>query len=361
MKRSRHRSRGLTLVETLLLIGIFACVLIMLFPALQAAREKARSQTCRGNMQSFGSAFQNYATAFRGQIVASSGVTRNEKGKITAVDGWSWQVLLLPYLDSKDTSGGALPIAKGLYDKLDIAHGRPLAEPDGARGTPHADVLATSFSGLLCPSFGGSPYTDLDGKKAAITNYKPLGATHIESLSVASPNPLTPKYNPYSSTSANMSGSGPPHPDGVCFPGATLQFSNITGGLAYTLLFVESVEQRYARWTVGADAAVVAFPRYVEFECSGNWGYVPQGYRDAVNKRPEADSTYWTYHSYLDWDYAKCPYDAADGTSGERYGPSSHHPGVTQHLFADSSVHMFSNDVDIALYMYLIRGRCPWK
>jgi hypothetical protein len=364
MNARGNRHRGLTLIEVLLLIGIFACVCIMLWPALLAARESARRPICVENMKKLGVAFHQYSTAFPRQIVASSNVSRDRDGKITAVDGWSWLALTLPYMESWKQPDGVAMSPKDLYDTLDITNGRPLIEPKGAEGTPHADALATSMPYLLCPSSGSSPYTDFEGKKAAVTSYHPLGATHIESLSIASANPLTPKYNPGPWPGLDMSTSGPPHPDGNCFPGVSLLYASLRNGLSNTLLLVESLEPRYARWTVGADAALVAFPRCVEFEeyrsrryAPKGSAYAPKGYSKALEQSAEADSTYWTYHTYLDWDYSRSPYDAADGTSGERYGPSSNHPGVVNHVIMDGSVRSLSKDIDITLYMFLVRGR----
>ena len=37
-----------------------------------------------------------------------------------------------------------------------------------------------------------------------------------------------------------------------------------------------------------------------------------------------------------------------------RHGPSSHHPGIINHGFADGSVHPISNAIDAALYMFII-------
>ena len=183
MKRRRKSNRGLTMVEVLLLLGICVCVFIMVLPALLAAREKTRRATCLDNMKRLAYACQYYATAQR-LLIASSGVTRDAEGKIVAVDGWSCLALVLPYVDKGRSSEGVT--TKDLYDRLDIAHGRPLTEPEGAKGTPHADMLAMRLPGLLCPSCGGSPYSDLDGKKAAITSYHPLdGAGHNLSWAIS--------------------------------------------------------------------------------------------------------------------------------------------------------------------------------
>ena len=37
-----------------------------------------------------------------------------------------------------------------------------------------------------------------------------------------------------------------------------------------------------------------------------------------------------------------------------RLGPSSDHSGVTNHLYADGSVHAISNAIDAAAYMFII-------
>jgi hypothetical protein len=338
----RHKpGSGLTMLETLIVIGIIACIAIALFPAIQASRETARRLQCAKNMSRCGIAILHYEDSYR-LFPPSSTVTRNAEGTISAVDGWSWMVLVLPYTEA----GGGLSqeeiqrveVTKRLYDTLAINQGRPLVEPVGIEGLPHADALATRWPGLLCPSFDGEPYTVAAAGKAAITNYKGSGATHIESLSVASVNPLTPKYN----------ASGP-HPDGVLFPGKEVGFEDIRKGSSNSILVVESVEQNFARWTVGAEASVVGLPRNVEFE-ERNGSYVPRG-GGVENAAP----VYWTYHTYLDTDCEKHPYDGLDGLHGGRFGPSSHHPTAVNHLLCDGSCRSLSTDIDVALYMFLIQ------
>ena len=352
--RGKKRRSGLTLLEVILLIGLITSVIALLLSAIQGSRERARRMTCMNNLKRIGAAFQQYFESQK-RFPPSSGVTRSADGKIASVDGWSWSVSILPYMEQC----GQRP----LYNTLDLAGGRPLVEATGTKGTPHADALATSLPEFLCPSFGGSPFVDPNTKKEAITNYKGMGATHLESLSVASPHPLTPKYGqvpPYGDRRRDR----PPHPDGACFPGNGLEGSDFGDGSMWTILAVESVEPRFARWTVGAEATVVGLPPIVEF---GYWdgstikGDVARpscitikGLSNVSEDGCGADPCYWTYRTYLNWDYAKNPYDGADGTKYGQFGPSSNHPVVVNHLLADGSVRQIKREIDVSVYMRMI-------
>ena len=351
LKRSKYRqtpNRGITLLEVLILIGIFVSVFVMLLPALLAMRESSRQEACVKNMKDLGIAFHNYASNHNNRFPASSGVTRGPDGKITAVDGWSWQVMVLPYLEHEQ-----------LYNSLDIEGGHPLAESSGSKAASKAEALATSLPELLCPSSHCSPFTGNGTKKMGITNYKAMGATHIESLSVASPWPLPPKYGQDAVSSKRSEADKiVQHPDGACFPGDGLAGGDFPKGWQWTFLLVESTEPHYARWAVGAESAVVGLPPNVEFEKveykqHAFDGYVPKGYRKALEKSPEAMSTYWTYHTYLDWDYDQQPYKSV-GDQGAKYGPSSGHLKVVNHGLLDGGVWGMSRDIDISIYMSLI-------
>jgi prepilin-type N-terminal cleavage/methylation domain-containing protein len=87
MRCNTNNTRGFTLTELLIVIGIITVLASILMPALSKAREKANAAVCTSNLKQLGEALHMYADNNDG-FVATSSVFHEEK---------SWLGLMKPY------------------------------------------------------------------------------------------------------------------------------------------------------------------------------------------------------------------------------------------------------------------------
>jgi prepilin-type N-terminal cleavage/methylation domain-containing protein len=406
MDTRRKSGRGFTLVELLVVIAIIGILVALLLPAIQAAREAARRNQCLNQIKQLLIALQNHHDTKKTLPLASTAPlvpTAGMPGANTPVkygalgtrdtanppkweagqtgDGYSWVVQILPFMEENV-----------LYDKLtqqvgttrlgrlrDAAFAVGTSAPTQNPGTaPHNTtnplIYSTKIGVMVCPSYPGEEEVPIFGQiskaptgvKLGAGNYVALASTHyldsptghIESGLPAGPNA---KVGKNCATGAYCGNGALPFPGRV---GNEVQkiglgFQSLSDGTSKVAIVTESREEVVTSWYSGAASYVVAA-----------W---PQG-SSPVGVRQGTVATAPVYWGCPTTGTVTCDHALNKGdTKGlrERYylgstkqnphnppadrvwGPSSRHPGVVQHGYADAHCEGLADSIDASVYIHI--------
>ncbi len=145
---SELQRRGVTLIEIIIVLAILGGLLVLLLPAVQAARERAREATCKNNLHQINVALGHFATAYK-QIPEPPTADR--------VGGWTIEIL--PFLEQQ-----------ALYDQVTV--GTPIASATSA--------LQARPAILTCPVRRNQDAANADAIEPA--HYVLIPVTRRESL-----------------------------------------------------------------------------------------------------------------------------------------------------------------------------------
>ncbi len=99
MRYRNQTRRAFTLVELLVVIAIIAMLVTLLLPAVQAAREAARTIQCKNNLKQMGLALLNYHDALNEYPLGVYG--GNDEFPGPAEEGYGWATKLLPFMEEQ--------------------------------------------------------------------------------------------------------------------------------------------------------------------------------------------------------------------------------------------------------------------
>ncbi|MFN0021793.1 MAG: DUF1559 domain-containing protein [Pirellulaceae bacterium] len=286
---------GMTVVELLVAIAIVGILVAICLPAIQYAREAARRLSCQNNLKQFGTAVASYHDAQR-VVPISVSPWREGSNPAPQRNGKGWIVSILPMLEAGSVYE---KISPGFYG--DFFAGGGLMDPNVRQ------ALALDLEVLHCPSdssgLKSNSQYDFNGIEVTLTSYKGvIGDTRI-------------------GDARSVHGGSQPdcHRMGGCngmFHRNTYQcpisFGEVSDGLSNTFLIGEDVTTENI-WSV----AYSANGDYAS--CNGR-----------INYFPNTPNQWWNVVTFR-----------------------SMHPGGTQFVMVDGSVHFVSQSIDMTAYRAL--------
>lgn len=331
---------GFSLIELLVVIAIIGLLVGLLLPAVQQARESARSSQCVNHLRQLALAVHNYESGQRrlppgyaSRSLASPPPADRDPTTWDASPGWGWAAHLLPFLEET-------PLADSIS----------LSEPIW-QGS-HAPAIGTTISTFLCPTSTGprNPFTvtnqagnPVDQGTGAIT----VGRSHYVASHGqescwgecgASGSGLI-FTNIYTSSTATIVHNGDVGKvaDGPFFRNSAVRLRQITDGLTQTIFFGEHASSLSEKTWVGVVPGGFTHPAFSTPENGPDAAATlvlvhagPSGGELDITGNPIIHPVnYPTYHV------------------GQMY---AEHPVGGNVAMGDASVKRISNDIDLLVF-----------
>jgi prepilin-type N-terminal cleavage/methylation domain-containing protein len=289
MERKR-KARGFTLVELLVVIAIIGVLVALLLPAVQAAREAARRNSCLNNIKQICLGLNNHESARQFFPTASTApfLGAGTPPAITAVnnrvtaasdgDGWSWLVQLLPYMEQQPLFNQMRDAGVTFGGQANKFLAGPLSPAIQLNNNATLKFAhEQQVEAFRCPSFPGADtakQVTAGGQRAAVGNYVAVVSTHYnadgQGAAADTGAVSNSVYDSQTSATARkqLGGNG-----AVPFWNRTTSGDTITNytkvrgathaglsrdGTSNTIMFAESREENYTSWVSGLCSYVVA-------------------------------------------------------------------------------------------------------
>ena len=214
---ARHR-RGFSLIELMAIFGVIGILLALIVPAVQQAREAARSAQCKNQLKQFGIAFQTYHEMHR---VFPMGSSREQSigGSGLASGAWGYLTYLLPHLGERNA-----------HQSLSFRSDNCCLEIMNLQSDGRFDASSHFFPFVNCPS---------DPKAGN------LHTTGLKSLICGKVRPGS-----YLGISGNIDHvcSGTADGNGLLFTRSSISLTSVRDGASHTFLLGERAVDLEAKW-----------------------------------------------------------------------------------------------------------------
>ncbi len=337
--RYPQTSDAFTLVELLVVIAIIGVLVALLLPAVQAAREASRRMSCQNNLKQIGLACLNYESAL-GKFPPGS--TIPDRGQ--PAQGFSWQVLVLPYIESS-------AVGDQLAQNLKAYVAKNGNDPDLYNTEFFGDLNGLAIGAYQCPSDDPSELVDKFREEMAASSYAGVAGSGASRQNQAGAGSGTKEdYQFYGYYTDSL---GAVNYDGMFQMGSKAKFQEIVDGSSNTMLAGERWYSMRA-WTIGAYWTAGIGSGFNKRPPEGPWvGQYTFAFKNIDRRYPINASLdevgYLTQHRNGE-DRPTMPDGAAKtmGVNNLLFG--SFHPGGAVFVFVDGSVHYLNDSIDLDIY-----------
>jgi prepilin-type N-terminal cleavage/methylation domain-containing protein/prepilin-type processing-associated H-X9-DG protein len=297
-KRIGSGTGGFTLVELLVVIAIIGVLVALLLPAVQMARESARRTQCGNHLKQLGLASQNF-NDIRGFLPPA----RVSNDSTDANKNWvTWAVLLLPYVEQQN-----------FYTQWDI---------NAPYESHNVQVTKQAVPIYFCPSRRRSTaaYSN-DTPSGGLSDFASCGGRGANDGVNAQGVPNQYAHGAIICARYTMQAS----PLQVLSWNGLVRIATITDGTSNTLMFGDKNVRRTTKWGTNEDRTVYGFTnannvrRFAGVDLKDGSKYKLDGYKAA---------------------------EVVQAIDNRAFG--SLHPGTTQFVFCDGSVHSLRGTIDLA-------------
>lgn len=319
-----------TLVELLVVIAIISVLIGLLLPAVQMAREAARSIQCRNNLKQIGLGILNYESGRR--HFPPSAIIQGV-GQINTNNTWSIHARILPYLEQGN-----------VHDRIDF-------------NVPWDDQVV--LSGLKLPTYG----CPTDPNSSVVRDLSPRLSSPLYPTTYGFNFGSWLIYNPVNGAIG----------DGMFHPNAKLRPSNISDGMSNTLMAADvKARQFYGRNepVVGGPSIPAPDPAAVAARLPASFAWCrPNGHTEWCDGRAhhEGFTTGLAPNGRLILNSAsnQCPASSdidyssrqeATSTTEATYAvitSRSYHTGTVNVALMDGSVRSIANEIDLITWRAL--------